>query len=160
MTYVETMKAAARASEVDAHIDQYCVMCLARRPLDLARNTFPRMYPRMVEIIQQLGASGLMALPTEATLHSPIAPDVHRYLQAARADAPERMRLFRLAWDVACSSFGAPGALRALLLRRPGAYDERPLQRLRQGALDGPRQSVPGPRRRAAIQQSTAVSLT
>ena len=54
----------------------------------------------------------------------------------------------------------APGALRALLLRRPGAYDERPLQRLRQGALDGPRQSVPGPRRRAVIQQSAAVSLT
>jgi 4-hydroxyphenylacetate 3-monooxygenase len=107
MTYVETMKAAARASEVDAHIDQYGLMCPARGPLDLARNTFPRMYPRMVEIIQQLGASGLMALPPEAALHSPIAPDVHGYLQAARADAPERIRLFRLAWDVACSSFGA-----------------------------------------------------
>jgi len=103
---VETMKAAARASEVDAHIDQYGIMCPARGPLDLARNTFPRMYPRMVEIIQQLGASGLMALPTEAALQSPIAPDVHRYLQAARVDAPERMRLFRLAWDVACSAFG------------------------------------------------------
>src|SRR5439155_27204791 len=92
--------------EVDAHVDQYGLMCPARGPLDLARNTFPRMYPRMVEIIQQLGASGLMALPTEAALHSPIAPDVHRYLQAARADALERIRLFRLAWDIACSSFG------------------------------------------------------
>ena len=81
-------------------------MCPARGPLDLARNTFPRMYPRMVEIIQLLGASGLMALPTEAALQSPIGPDVHRYLQAARVDASERMRLFRLAWDVACSSFG------------------------------------------------------
>ena len=48
-----------------------------------------------------------MALPTEAALHSPIAPDVPRYLQATRADAPERIRLFRVAWDVACSSFGA-----------------------------------------------------
>jgi 4-hydroxyphenylacetate 3-monooxygenase len=106
MTYVETMKAAVRAAEADAQLDRWGVMCPARAPLDLARNTFPKMYPRMVEIIQQLGASGLMALPPAAALQSPIAGDVTRYLQAARADAPERMRLYRLAWDVACSAFG------------------------------------------------------
>ncbi len=37
-------------------------------PLDAARNLFPRVYPRMVEIIQQIGASGLVAMPMEADL--------------------------------------------------------------------------------------------
>jgi hypothetical protein len=31
----------------------------AWNPLDAARNLFPRLDPRMVEIIQQIGASGL-----------------------------------------------------------------------------------------------------
>src|SRR5437763_16815601 len=56
MTYVETMKAAARASEVDAHIDQYGIMWPARGPLHLAPNTFATMYPPIVEIIPQTGS--------------------------------------------------------------------------------------------------------
>ena len=32
------------------------------------------MYPRMVEIVQHLGSSSLMARPTEADFTSPIAP--------------------------------------------------------------------------------------
>lgn len=62
----------------------------------------------MVEIIQLLSASGLMALPTEADLQNPtLAPLVEKYFQAARADARERLKLFHLAWDVAASAFGA-----------------------------------------------------
>lgn len=30
-------------------------------PLDAARNLYPKMYPRMLESIQQLGASGLLS---------------------------------------------------------------------------------------------------
>jgi 4-hydroxyphenylacetate 3-monooxygenase len=61
----------------------------------------------MVEIIQQLGASGLMAIPTEADFNSPIGADIDRYMQSAKHNARDRVRLFRLAWDIACSSFGS-----------------------------------------------------
>ena len=107
ITYTETMKACLRAAEADARLDAYGVMCPDRTPLDVARNLFPRFYPRMVEIIQLLGASGLMALPTEADLDGGAAADIDRYLQARSAPARERIRLFRLAWDTALSSFGS-----------------------------------------------------
>ncbi|MFN8473816.1 MAG: 4-hydroxyphenylacetate 3-monooxygenase, oxygenase component [Anaerolineae bacterium] len=105
---LEAMRAFARAAEADAELDHWGVMTPAWPPLDAARNMFPRLYPRMVEIIQLLSASGLMALPTEADLQNPaLAPLVDKYFQAARADARERLKLFHLAWDVAASAFGA-----------------------------------------------------
>jgi 4-hydroxyphenylacetate 3-monooxygenase len=101
------MKACLRAGEADAEIDEWGVACPARAPLDVARNMFPKMYPRMIEILQLLGASGLMATPSEADLVSPIGGDIDRYYQAATASGRDRVRLFRLAWDTACSSFGS-----------------------------------------------------
>ncbi len=63
---LETMRALQRAAEVDAALDEWGVMRPAWNPLDAARNLYPRLYPRMIEIIQQIGASGLVAMPTRA----------------------------------------------------------------------------------------------
>jgi 4-hydroxyphenylacetate 3-monooxygenase len=103
---METMKAFLRAAEVDAALDEWGIMRPAWNPLDAARNLFPRLYPRMVEIIQQIGASGLVAMPTEQDVKGPLAEDIRKYYQAARADAHDRIPLFRLAWDAALSAFG------------------------------------------------------
>jgi 4-hydroxyphenylacetate 3-monooxygenase len=104
---LETMRALLRAAEADAAPDEWEVVRPAWNPLDAARNLFPRLYPRMIEIIQQIGASGLVAMPTEQDLKGPLADDIRRYYQAARADAFDRVPLFRLAWDVALSAFGS-----------------------------------------------------
>ena len=102
---LETMRAFLRTAEADAARDEWGIMRPAWSPLDAARNLFPRLYPRMVEIIQQIGASGLVAMPTEADLKGPLAEDIRKYYQAARVDALERIPLFRLAWDAALSGF-------------------------------------------------------
>lgn len=102
---LETMRAFLRAAEADAAPDEFGVFRPAWNPLDAARNLFPRLYPRMIEILQQLGASGLVAMPTAADVTGPLADDIRRYYQAARADALERIPLFRLAWDAALSAF-------------------------------------------------------
>jgi 4-hydroxyphenylacetate 3-monooxygenase len=104
---LETMKALLRAAEADASLDEWGVMRPAWNPLDAARNLFPRLYPRMVEILQQIGASGLVAMPTEQDLKGPLADDIRQYYQAARAEAFDRIPLFRLAWDVSMSAFGS-----------------------------------------------------
>src|SRR6185369_16864325 len=104
---LETMKAFLRAAEADAALDEWGVMRPAWDPLDAARNLFPRVYPRMVEIIQQIGASGLVSVPTEQDVTGPLSADIRRYYQAARADAFERIPLFRLAWDAALSAFAS-----------------------------------------------------
>jgi 4-hydroxyphenylacetate 3-monooxygenase len=102
---LETMRAFLRAAEADAALDEWGVVRPAWSPLDAARNLFPRLYPRMIEIVQQIGASGLVAMPTEQDLKGPLVEDIRRYYQAARADAFERVPLFKLAWDVAVSAF-------------------------------------------------------
>jgi 4-hydroxyphenylacetate 3-monooxygenase len=105
---LETQRAFVVAAEAGARENRWGVMTPDWTPLNIARNTFPRVYPRLVEILQQLGASGLMAIPTERDLANPILrPDIDRYYQAAGAPAAERIRLFRLAWDIALSAFGS-----------------------------------------------------
>jgi 4-hydroxyphenylacetate 3-monooxygenase len=104
---LETMKAFLRTAEADAQLDEWGVMRPAWNPLDAARNLFPRLYPRMIEIIQQLGASGLVAMPTEADLKGPLVEDIRKYYQAARAEAFDRIPLFRLAWDASISAFAS-----------------------------------------------------
>ncbi len=104
---LETMKAFKRVAEVDAAPNAYGVMTPAWDPLDAARNLYPRTYQRLVEIVQQIGASGLVSMPTEADVNGPLADDIRRYYQAARVDALERIPLFRLAWDTAVSAFGS-----------------------------------------------------
>ncbi|MCL6553851.1 MAG: 4-hydroxyphenylacetate 3-monooxygenase, oxygenase component, partial [Firmicutes bacterium] len=105
--YLEAMRAFLRAAEADAAIDRWGVMTPAWPPLDAARQLYTRMYPRMIEIVQLLGASGLMAIPTRDDVDGPQAQTIARYYQAARADARQRIRLFRLAWDLAVSAFGS-----------------------------------------------------
>ena len=103
---LETMKAFLLAAETKSALDEFGVMRPAWDPLDAARNLYPRLYPRMIEIIQQLGASGLVAAPTEADVHGPLAGEIEHFYQAARADAHQRIPIFRLAWDTALSAFG------------------------------------------------------
>ncbi len=107
VVYLEILKACVRASEADAELNQWGVMCPSAAPLVAGRNLFPRMmYPRMAEIIQMLGSSSLMALPSEADFDTALTPEVERYLATDNSSARDRARLFHLAWDVTCSSFG------------------------------------------------------
>jgi 4-hydroxyphenylacetate 3-monooxygenase len=104
---LEIMQACLRAAEADAALDRWGVMCPADMPLVVARQLSIRMYPRMAEILHLLGSSSLMALPTEADLTGPLAPDIEHYLATDTASAQERVRLFRLAWDTCCSAFAS-----------------------------------------------------
>ncbi len=104
---LQTMKAFRRVAEVDAAPNAYGVMSPAWDPLDAARNLYPRLYPRLIEIVQQIGASGLVAMPTWADVTGPLAEEITKYYQSARLEARERIPLFRLAWDTALSAFGS-----------------------------------------------------
>ncbi|MGB8414510.1 MAG: 4-hydroxyphenylacetate 3-monooxygenase, oxygenase component [Candidatus Binatus sp.] len=107
ITTTETMRACLRAAEADAAPDQWGVFMPARAPLDTACNLFPRLYPRMVEIIQLSSSSSLMATPSASDFANPAeVADIERYFAAADTPAKERVALYRLAWEVACSAFG------------------------------------------------------
>jgi len=102
----EVLRACLRAAEADAAQDRWGEFRPARAPLDTARNLFPRLYPRLVEIIQLNSSSSLMATPSEADFASALLPEIERYFATAGALSRERVALYRLAWDVAGSAFG------------------------------------------------------
>ncbi len=108
---VEIVKALLRASEADAAENPWGIYAPDWAPLNACRNWYPRFSQRFPEILRQLGASGLMALPTEADAFGPARDDVERYLQSAALDGTDRVRLFRLAWDTCLSAFAGRQAL-------------------------------------------------
>jgi 4-hydroxyphenylacetate 3-monooxygenase len=103
--FSEFVRACLRASEVDAKAGANGVYTPSAMPLWTVRMMFPKMFIRMCEIIQTLGAGGLVAVPSYAELSGPAAKDVETYFQAAGADSRYRIKLFRLAFDAAVSSF-------------------------------------------------------
>jgi 4-hydroxyphenylacetate 3-monooxygenase len=102
---LEQMRALVRAAEADAELNDYCVMTPRWAPLNACRNWYPRIYQQFPAILRKLGASGLMALPTEADVNGPAHDDIEAFLQSATLGGAERVRLFRLAWDMCISSF-------------------------------------------------------
>ncbi len=103
---LEQMRALVRAAEADAELNDYGVMTPRWAPLNACRNWYPRVYQQFPAMLRKLGASGLMALPTEADVDGPAHDDIEAYLQSATLGGAERVRLFRLAWDMCISSFG------------------------------------------------------
>ncbi len=108
---VEIVKALLRTAEADAEANPFGVFTPAWAPLNACRNWYPRFSQRFPEMLRQLGASGLMALPTEADAFGPAHEDVERFLQGATIDGVDRVRLFRLAWDTCLSAFAGRQAL-------------------------------------------------
>ena len=105
---LEIVRALLRTAEVDAAPDEWGLFTPARFPLTVAENMYARsFYPRLVEIMQLLGSSSLMALPGQADFDSEIGPDLEHYLATDTASAIDRTRLFHLAWDISCSAFGS-----------------------------------------------------
>src|SRR6516225_3764822 len=88
--------AIAKSTNIDQHLHVQGMLA------ELIQYT---VFPRACEIIQILGAGGLVAVPSYAELGGPAAADVSTYFQAANADAATRIKLFRLAFDAAVSSF-------------------------------------------------------
>ncbi|GAA4462948.1 4-hydroxyphenylacetate 3-monooxygenase, oxygenase component [Nibrella saemangeumensis] len=63
--------------------------------------------PRLVEILKEIAASGLVMQPSEADLSNPeLKPFLEKYMRGKDIDVYQKSRLFRLAWDLAGDSYG------------------------------------------------------
>jgi 4-hydroxyphenylacetate 3-monooxygenase len=102
--YAEFCRACIRASEADGTRGLGAMIPTAM-PLWTVRMMYAKMFVRMCETIQPLGAGGLVAVPSYAELEGPADADVTTYFQAPNADAKTRIKFFRLAFGAAVSSF-------------------------------------------------------
>src|SRR6202041_1414385 len=107
MLYTELMRSCMRAAEADAETDRWGVMAPAILPSESTRNLMMTCYPRMVEILQLLGSSSFLLTPSEKDFAGPLGPQIEQYLATDKIEAKDRVKLFRLAWDVAGSAFAS-----------------------------------------------------
>jgi len=103
--FTEFTRGLIRASEADCKPTPWGTVAPDEMPLWTIRMMYPRMFVRMQEIIQLLGAGGLVSVPSYKELSGGAGKAVETYFQAANLDAKDRIRLFRLAFDAAVSSF-------------------------------------------------------
>lgn len=108
---VETTRAYLRAAEADAGPWRGEGIWLAPEPCAALRNSWPEMYARVVAILQQMAAGGLMLTPTESDMTGEVTPQTDKYFQGANMPAYERVRLFRLVWDLIGTEFGSRSTL-------------------------------------------------
>lgn len=107
ITYRELVSASIRASEADAEVLHDGLVKPADNPLQAVRTFMPRIYPRVIEVIQLIGAGGLMMVPSTADVNGPLRDDIQKYYRGAHSSADDRLKLFRLAWDLVGDGFGS-----------------------------------------------------
>jgi 4-hydroxyphenylacetate 3-monooxygenase len=108
---VEIGKALLRTGEVEGSTNDWGVYLPRWDTVNAARNWYPKAAQRFPQIIRKFCASGLMALPGEADIASDALGDIERYMQGKSLTGPERIRLFKLAYDASISGFSGRQAL-------------------------------------------------
>lgn len=105
--YIELTRAAILASEATAQPNADGIYIPNVTPLFAIRNSGNRWYPRVREILQLILAGGLMYQPADVSAFaSPIAGDIQKYYRGAKTRPEERIQLYKIAADLAVSSFG------------------------------------------------------
>ena len=107
----EVLQSLLQQAEAGAAPDRLGTFCPDLKPLQVASTIFARKYIEIAPMIQQLGASGLMSIPPVQAFKSEKGGKLNHYLQGATKQGEDRVKLFRLAWDFAMSSFGARESL-------------------------------------------------
>ena len=105
VTYAELLRLALRGAEADA-----CETpggLLAPASCRASGIFAAQISGRILEILRNIGTSGILMQPSEADLaNEELRPLLDRYMRGRNIGAAEKSRLFRLAWDLTCDSFG------------------------------------------------------
>ncbi|WLR41263.1 4-hydroxyphenylacetate 3-monooxygenase, oxygenase component [Bacillus carboniphilus] len=104
---LETHQALLYKSEKNCKLDSFGLMTPETEPLYIAVKLFTKWYPIYTEVLQLIGAGGLMILPTENDFKTKFTEEAYsKYILTDKVNAKGRTKLFRLAWDLTMSSFG------------------------------------------------------
>lgn len=104
--YVEMIRSCVRFAEQDPELSPRGIYLPKLDALNVAMTTFPRVYPRMIELLQLLGSSGLIMTPSHADMVGERAADIDKYVRGAVSSSADKLALFKIAADLAIGSFG------------------------------------------------------
>ncbi len=103
---VETIRALLRTAENEYSVRANGEFVPNPLPLETIRGILPKVYPRAIELIQTIGAGGLLVPPTQADMMA-LPDDIERYYGGREGvTGEERLHLFKLAWDLTIEGFG------------------------------------------------------
>ncbi len=104
---ISLVESAVLAAEYTAEPDDEGQWRPGKRALYGAMGMQSEIYPRVLSIVRDLAGGGVLQLPSSVEdLHSPTTrEDIERYVQSPGVPAEERVKLFKLAWDIVGSEF-------------------------------------------------------
>ncbi|MFL0713679.1 MAG: 4-hydroxyphenylacetate 3-hydroxylase family protein [Microcella pacifica] len=135
---VASVESAVLAAEYTATQDSSGLMVPGKQALYGAMGMQSETYPRVMGILRDLVGGGVLQLPSSvADMTSDLTrPDMERYVQSPGVPSEERVKLFKLAWDIIGSEFagrhqqyemfyaGAPFVVRGVYAFRNYGYDQ------------------------------------
>lgn len=135
---VSIVESAVIAAEATAELDDAGMMVPGKRALYGVMGLQAELYPRVMSIVRELAGSNVTQPPaTIADLEGEeTSADIMRYITSPGAEAVERARLFKLAWDIVGTEFagrhqqyemfyaGAPSMVRGVYTFQNADYDE------------------------------------
>ena len=105
VTYAEMWRHAMDGVESNAYVTEGGLMTLG--PLTGMNIYFAQTSARMVQLLREIAGSGLIMQPSENDLANPeLRPYLDRYMRGKDVGVEYKSRLYRLAHDLAVSSFG------------------------------------------------------
>ena len=116
----------------------------SHRAIFAVRSLAPKLYPLVRELLQLVGAGGLIQVPSGAAdlLSAELRPYIDLYYRGTGVDAEERIKLWKLAWDAIGSEFCARQQL--FVRSYAGNYDNVRLENLFLAEHDGDTEAFTG----------------
>ena len=106
---LEVIRSTTRSAEQQATADpENGVLYPDLFALQAGRALGPVFYPKLINMLRRVGGGGLIQLPVSlAEFDSPIGEALERSLRGAGVSGQEKARVFKLAWDLCGTAFGA-----------------------------------------------------
>ena len=106
---VEVVRSTTRSAEQQASVDgENGLLYPDLFALQAGRALGPVFYPKLIGMLRRLGGGGLIQLPVSLSeFNAPISADLERSLRGSGIDGQDKAQLFKLAWDLCGTEFGA-----------------------------------------------------
>lgn len=102
---LELLKSLLLQAEDKAKKNKWGIMVPDKSTTLVANAFFPKIYPRLVAVIQHLASSRLVIVPSEKDFQTDLSAHLKKYLKISDTEAFEVVALNRLAWELSASSF-------------------------------------------------------
>ncbi|WP_339187818.1 4-hydroxyphenylacetate 3-hydroxylase N-terminal domain-containing protein [Paenibacillus sp. FSL R5-0490] len=108
ISQMQTIEGLIIAAEAQSKPDAFGNWLPEFKYIETARNLGNRYYPRAVEILKTIAAGGLIQIPSGTfEMNEMMGSMIGKYLGGVTMQAPEKIRLFQLAWELTGSPLGA-----------------------------------------------------